>query len=133
EVGSGVSVENSHILEDLNLTGLTIRSSSEKGNLASQDAAFRLSKTTLGHLKLASVSIPGQLDLEQDNIGTLDLTNYNPPYSGHNRSKIANLTVGRFEADDSDNRHLLDLINSFEFDPQVSLCLEKFYASLGDT
>jgi hypothetical protein len=133
EVSSGVSVENSHILEDLNLTGLTIRSSSEKGNLASQDAAFRLSNTTLGHLKLASVSIPGQLDLEQDNIGTLDLTSYNPPYSGHNRSKIAHLTVDRFEADDSDNRHLLDLINSFEFDPQVYLCLEKFYASLGDT
>jgi hypothetical protein len=132
EVGSGVSVENSHILEDLNLTGLTIRSSSEKGNLASQDAAFRLSNTTLGHLKLASVSIPGQLDLEQDNIGTLDLTNYTPPYSRHNRSKIAHLTVDRFEVDDADNRHLLDLINSFEFDPQVYLCLEKFYTSLGD-
>jgi hypothetical protein len=133
EVSSGVSVENSHILEDLNLTGLTIRSSSEKGILASQDAAFRLSNTALGHLKLASVSIPGQLDLEQDNIGILDLTNYTPPYSGHNRSKIANLTVDRFEADDSDNRHLLDLVNSFEFDPQVYLSLEKFYASLGDT
>jgi hypothetical protein len=133
EVGSGVSVENSRILEDLNLTGLTIQSSPEKGQLGSQDAAFRLSNTTLGHLKLASVSIPGQLDLEQDNIGTLDLTNYTPPYNGHNRSKIANLTVSRFEADDSDNRHLLDLINSFQFDPQVYLSLEKFYTSLGDT
>jgi hypothetical protein len=132
EVGSGVSVENSNILEDLNLTGLTIRSSAEKGSRA-QDDGFRLSNTKLGHLKLASVSIPGQLDLEQDNIGTLDLTSYTPPYSGHNRSKIANLTVDRFEANDSDNRHLLDLINSFEFDPQIYFCLEKFYTSLGDT
>ena len=41
--------------------------------------------------------------------------------------------MDRFEADDSDNRHLLDLINSFEFDPQVYFCLEKFYTSLGDT
>jgi hypothetical protein len=130
--GSGVSIENSNILEDLNVTGLTIRSSSGKGNPA-QDAAFRLSDTKLGHLKLASATIPGQLALEGDNIGTLDLTNYTPPYSGHNRSKIANLTVDRFEADDSDSRHLLDLINSFEFDPKVYSCLEKFYTSLGDT
>jgi hypothetical protein len=132
EVGSGVSVENSHIPEDLNLTGLTIRSSSEKENRA-QDAGFRLSSTKLGHLKLASVSIPGQLDLEEDHIGTLDLTNYALPYNGHNRCKLANLTVDSFEVDDADNRHLLDLINSFSFDPQIYFCLEKFYTSLGNT
>jgi len=132
EVSSGVSIENGHIPEDLNLTGLTVRSSSEKENHA-QDPGFHLSSTTLGHLKLASVSIPGRLDLEEDKVGTLDLTSYTPPYSGHNRCKLANLTVDRFEADDSDNRHLLELVNSFEFDPQVYFCLEKFYASLGDT
>ena len=132
EVGSGVTVENSEISEDLNLTGLTIRSSSEKQNRA-QDAGFRLSYTKLGHLKLASVSIPGGLVLEEDEVGTLDLTNYTPPYNGHNRCKLANLSVERFEADDSDHRHLLELINSFEFDPKVYFSLEKFYASLGDT
>jgi len=132
EVGSGVSVENSEISEDLNLTGLTIRSSSEKQNRA-QDAGFRLCYTKLGHLKLASVSIPGGLDLEEDKVETLDLTNYTPPYNSHNRCKLANLSVERFEADDSDHRHLLELINSFEFDPKVYFSLEKFYASLGDT
>jgi hypothetical protein len=132
EVGSGVSVENSEISEDLNLTGLTVRSSSEKQNRA-QDAGFRLSYTKLGHLKLASVSIPGGLVFEEDKVGTLDLTNYTPPYNSHNRCKLANLSVEHFEADDSDHRHLLELINSFEFDPTVYFSLEKFYASLGDT
>jgi len=129
---SDVSVKNSQISGDLNLNGLTIQISPEQGDQRRRPAFHLLQTKVIGYLKLAAVSMPGRLDLEEDNIGILDITNYATPPRDRNRWKLANLTVNTFQPAASEGPYWLDFLKSCEFDPQIYLSLEKFFTAQGE-
>jgi hypothetical protein len=92
-----------------------------------------LLRTKLKNLRLAGISVSGKLDLEDDNIGTLDIGDYIPAIADQNQCKLANLTVHSFASQASRPGSLLEFVNSSGFDPEIYLCLEKFFASQGKT
>ena len=132
ETVSDITVADSKIFEDLRVNDLKIKASPGKDNRSIRPG-FHLLGTDIKNLKLAAISIAGTFDLEDDNIGTLDVGDYVPRNGSQNQCKLANLNVDSFQTQNSTARSLLDFVNSSEFDPEIYLCLEKFFNSRGET
>jgi uncharacterized protein YjbI with pentapeptide repeats len=132
ETVADIVIRDSEISEDLRISDLKIKAGSEPEQRRARPG-FHLLATKIKNLRLAGISISGKLDLEDDNIGTLDTGDYVPANDDQNQCKLVNVTVHSFETQNSRPGSLLDFVNSSGFDPEIYLCLEKFFASQGRT
>jgi hypothetical protein len=132
ETIADIVIRDSEISEDLRISDLRIKTNSEQEHDPAPPG-FQLLGTKIKTLHLAGISISGKLDLEDDNIGTLDIGDYIPASADQNQCKLVNLTVHSFETRSSRPGSLLEFVNSSGFDPEIYLCLEKFFASQGKT